>query len=424
MLGPVRLRLDRRWIQLVLSLCALSVGVACSDQSASAPSPVPPEPTAASAPAVTATTVEPAPSSVPYPQFDEDVEVRVRFIAYGDVDPNDDIDFGVIPDVRIAVITYRESSDWWNTVGSEISEEFPGAKLLIPPGAQMQSTAEAITASPIDFVTTGPDGTAETYLNPLKPSRSFSICVISPIDDLIAGCSLKEWIRPEAINEERIWSEALNEWRDPTIFYIYFSNGRAYIDQELDGSERYYRFLYGDRDSYSPLSEPATITLVATGQIGTDVPPITDHLAPGVSIAVINDADIGAWWTAVSDDGAAVNDLGQYALSVLSGWEFGWGIPYGSEARERVRQNTPVHYIDIDWPGILEVSMAPGSYLFCNVTYEYISHCDYESIVAAQDYVHRVNDVGIGTKMYKLTDSEAKQFLEEIKDWSVRSLYR
>ena len=415
---------NARQVRRGLWLCALAAGAACSSGSESAPSRVPAEPTAASAPAVTATTVEPAPSSVPYPQFDEDVEVRVRFIAYGDVDPNDDIDFGVIPDVRIAVITYRESSDWWNTVGSEISEESPGAELLIPPGAQMQSTAEAITASPIDFVTTGPDGTAETYLNPLKPSRSFSICVISPIDDLIAGCSLEEWIRPEAINEERIWSEALDEWRDPTIFYIYFSNGRAYIDQELDGSERYYRFLYGDRDSYSTLSEPATITLVATGQIGTDVPPITDHLAPGVSIAVINDADIGAWWTAVSDDGAAVNDLGQYALSVLSGWEFGWGIPYGSEARERVRQNTPVHYIDIDWPGILEVSLAPGSYLFCNVTYETISHCDYESIVAAQDYVYRVNDVGIGTKMYKLTDSEAKQFLEEIKDWSVRSLYR
>jgi len=407
-------RRSTRWIWQVSSLCALAVGAACSDGSGAAPSRVPTESTAASAPAVTTTTVEPAPSSVPYPQFDEDVEVRVRFIAYGDVDPNDDIDFGMIPDVRIAVITYRASSDWWNTVGSEISEEFPGAELLIPPGAQMQSTAEAIAASPIDFVTTGPGGTAETYLNPLKPSRSFSICVISPVDDLIAGCSLRE----------RIWSEAINEWRDPTFFYIYFSNGRAYIDQGLDGSERYYRFLYGDRDSYSSSSEPATITLVGTGQIGIDVPPITNHLAPGVSIAVINDADIGAWWTAVSDDGAAVNDLGQYALSVLFGWEFGWGIPYGSETRERVRQNTPVHYINIDWPGILEVSMAPGSYLFCNVTYETISHCDYESIAAAQDYVYRIASVGIGTRMYKLTDSEAKQFLEEIKDWSVRSLYR
>ena len=406
-----------------MSLCALAAGAACSGRSGAAPSPVPAESTAASAPAVTTATVEPAPSSVPYPQFDEDVEVKVRFIAYGDVDPNDDIDFGMIPDLRIAVINNRESPDWWNTIGGGVLEELPhGSRMFIPPGAQIKSTAEAIAASPIDFVTTGPDGTAETYLNPLKPSSSFSICVISPVDELIAGCSLSEWIWPKA--RERVSSEVINEWRDPTLFYIYFSNGRAYIEREQEGSERYHRFLHGRRDSYNPLSEPATITLVAIGQIGTDVPPFIDFLAPGVSIAVVNDADISRWWTAVSDDGAAVSDLGSYSLSVALGWEFGWGIPYGNEAHERVRQNTPVHFIDIDWPGILEVSMAPGNYLFCNVTYEYVSHCDYKSIVAAQDYVYRITEVGIGTKMYKLTDSEAKQFLEEIKDWNVRSVYR
>ncbi len=332
--------------------------------------------------------------------------MRVRFIAYGDIDPNDDIDFGVIPDVRIAVIKNRESPDWWNTVGGGVLEELPhGSRMFIPPGAQIQSTAEAIAASPIDFITTGPDGTAETYL---KSSESFSVCVISPVEDLIAGCSLSESI-----------------YRESYIpFYVHFSNGRAYIEREQEGSERYYRFLHGRRDSYDPLSEPATITLVAIGQIGTDVPPFIDFLAPGVSIAVVNDADIGMWWTAVSDDGAAVHDLDSYPLAVALGWEFGWGIPYGSETHERVRQNTPVRYIDIDWPGILEVSMAPGNYLFCDITYEHVSHCDYEGIAAAQDYVYRVNDVGIGTRMYKLTDSEAKQFLEEIKDWSVRSLYR
>ncbi len=397
---------NARRVRRGLWLCALAAGAACSGGSESAPPPVPPEPTAASAPAVTATTVEPAPSSVPYPQFDEDVEVRVRFIAYGDVDPNDDIAFGVIPDLQIAVINDRKSSEWWNTVGGEVlGEQTHGSRTFIPPGVQIRSTADAIAASPIDLIATGSDGTAETYL---KSSESFSVCVVSPVEDLIAGCSLSESI-----------------YRESYIpFYVHFSNGRAYIEREQEGSERYYRFLHGRRDSYDPLSEPATITLVAIGQIGTDVPPFIDFLAPGVSIAVVNDADIGIWWTAISDDGAAVHDLDSYPLSVSLGWEFGWGIPYGSETHERVRQNTPVRYINIDWPGILEVNMAPGSYLFCNVTYETISHCDYESIPAAQDYVYRVNDVGIGTKMYKLTDSEAKQFLEEIKDWSVRSLYR
>ena len=195
MLGPVRLRLDRRWIQLVLSLCALSVGAACSDQSASAPSPVPTEPTAASATPVTTTTVEWR--ALPLPLVDENedeyAEVRIKFIAYGDVDPNDDIDFGVIPDLQIAVINDRESSEWWNTVGGDnfggdnFDELPPGARMYIPPGVQIQSTVENIAASPIVFITTGPDGTAETYL---KPSEYFSVCVISPSDSSIAGCNL------------------------------------------------------------------------------------------------------------------------------------------------------------------------------------------------------------------------------------------
>ena len=402
-------RRNARWVWQVSSLCALAAGAACSGGSGAAPSRVPTDSTVSSSPVVTTTTAELR--TLPYPLVDENedeyAEVRVKFVAYGDVDPNDDIDFGVIPDLQIAVINDKESSEWWNTVGGDNFDELPpGARMFIPPGAQIQSTVENIAASPIGFITTGPDGTAETYL---KPSEYFSVCVISPVDSSIAGCNL---------------GSATGRWRE-MIFYVYLSHGRAYIDREPDGSERYHRFLYEHQDSYNPSDKPATITLVATGQTGTDVTPFIDYLAPGVSIAVVDDADIGAWWTAVSDDGAAVSDDGAaYSLSVATGWEFGWGIPYGGETHERVRQNTPVHFIDIDWPGILEVNMAPGDYLFCNITYEYISHCDYESIAAAQDYVYRVNDVGIGTNMYKLTDNEAKQFLEEIKGWSVRSLYR
>ena len=404
---------NARRVRRGLWLCALAAGAACSGGSESAPPPVPPAPTAASAPAVTATTVEPAPSSVPYPQFDEDVEVRVRFIAYGDVDPNDDIAFGVIPDLQIAVINDRKSSEWWNTVGGEVlGEQTPGSRMFIPPGAQMQSTAEAITASPINFVTTGPDGTAETYLNPLKPSRSFSICVISPIDDLIAGCSLKEWIRPEAINEERISSEALNEWRDPTIFYIYFSNGRAYIDQELDGSERYYRFLHGDRDLYSPSAEPATVTFVSTAfpnELNNSL--FEDkYLAPGAQVAVINDSDIGAWWDAVSDNG-------KYPLYAIRGVESGWDIPYDRAVRERVRKNALIRTVVIGWPGITEVDLSPGDYLFCDLrgldedNYAVISSCTYTDIAAARDYIFEVN-YGV----FELSD-KGRKLIEDSKNW-------
>ena len=394
MLGPVRLSLDRRWTQLVLSLCALSVGVACSDQSASAPSPVPPEPTAASAPAVTATTVEPAPSSVPYPQFDEDVEVRVRFIAYGDVDPNDDIDFGVIPDLQIAVINNRKSSEWWNTVGGEVlGEQTHGSRTFIPPGVQIRSTADAIAASPIDLIATGSDGTAETYL---KSSEVFSVCVVSPVEDLIAGCSLSESIYREHY----------------ILFYVYFSNGRAYIDREQNGDERYYRFLHGDRNLYSPSAEPATVTIVSTAfpnELNNSL--FEDkYLAPGAQIAVINDSDIGAWWDAVSDNG-------KYPLYAIRGVESGWDIPYDRVVRERVRKNTPIRTVVIDWPGIIEVNLSPGDYLFCDLkgldedSYAVISSCTYTDIAAARDYTFEVN-YGV----YELSE-KGRELMEDAKNW-------
>ena len=328
--------------------------------------------------------------------------MRVRFVAYGDVDPDDDIPFGVILDVQIAVITTRESADWWNTIGGDtLGELLSGAQMYIPPGAQIQSTAEDIAASPIDFVTTGSDGTAETYLD---PSQYFSVCAVSPVDEIIAGCNLSE----------SVW-----RMRDGNpIFYIYFSHGHAYIENEQNGSERYHRFLYGDHDSYSPSEEPAVVTFISTAHTGTDVPPFIDYLAPGASVAVIDDADIGAWWTAVSNNETAAPDLGPYSLSVSLDWEFGWGIPYDMEVRKRVVQSVPVRIIDIGWPGIIEVDMAPGDYLLCHVTYEFIADCNYDNIAAAQDYIYRVTISDI----WQLSDIEGRQLLEEIENWGIRSI--
>ena len=378
--------------------------MACSGQPGVAPSPVPAESTVASSSVVTTTTAELR--TLPYPLVDEnedeDAQVRVRFIAYGDVDPSDDIAFGVIPDLQIAVINDREASEWWNTIGGDDLDDMPpGALMFIPPGAQVRSTAEAIAASPIDFITTGPDGTAETYLNPLKPSRYFSICVISPVDELIAGCSLSEWI----------WSDATNEWRDPTLFYIYFSNGRAYIDREQNGDERYYRFLHGDRNLYSPSAEPATVTFVSTAFPNRlNNSHFEDKfLAPGAQVAVISDSDIGAWWNAVSDNGT-------YSLNA-SKFEFGWEIPYDRVVRERVRKNTPIRTVVIDWPGIIEVNLSPGDYLFCDLkgldedSYAVISDCTYTDIAAARDYIFEVN-YGV----FELSD-KGRELMEDAKNW-------
>ena len=315
-------------------------------------------------------------------------------MVYGDIDPNDDVPFGVIPNVQIAVIDDRKLPDWWNTVGGGNL----GHLNYIPPGAQVKSTVEDVANSSADFVYTGLDGKAEIYL---EPAKVFSICVVSQTGDLIAGCSLEQ---------------STGRWRAMN-FYIYFSHSRAYIDREMDGSERYYRFLYGDKNSYSPLNEPATITFVSTAHTGTDVPPLIDFLAPGASLAVIDDSEIGAWWTAVSDSVTAVTNGGGYSLSVSSGWEYGWGIPYGMEVREGVLQSVPVRIIDIGWPGIIEMDMAPGNYLLCHVTYEFIADCNYDNIAAGQDYIYRVTVADI----LRLSDIEGQQLLEEAKNWSIRS---
>ena len=377
----------------------LAAGAACSGQSGSAPSSVPTESTTASSPVTTTTETELR--TLPYPSTEEDEEeVRVRFVAYGDVDPYDDIPFGVIPDVRIAVIP-TTSAEWWNAVRIDDWDDIPpGSRMYIPPGAQIQSTAERIAASPINFIVTGSNGTTETYLN---PSNAFKVCTIHPFDELIAGCS----------TTISIWKVR----NQNPILYVYFSHDRAYIEDGQDGSERYHRYLYGDLDSYDPSGKPATVTLVSTGYTGTDVPPFIDFLAPGASLAVIDDSEIGAWWTAVFDGATAVTDGERYPLSILTDWEFGWGIPFNMEIRERVLQSVPVRIIDIGWPGIIEVDMAPGNYLLCHVTYEFIADCNYDSIVAAQNYIYRVTD----TDIWQLSDIGGRRLLEEVKDWIIRS---
>ena len=383
-----------RWTRRGALIGVLTASAACSDQ---------PETTVSSSP-VTATT-EAEPRTVPATFAEYEEEVRVRLVAYGDVDPGDEIPSGMMPDVRIAVIPRRESAKWWNAVGSDDWDDIPhGAQLDIPPGAQIHSTAEKIAASPIDFIATGADGTVEIYLDPSE-SLYHSVCVISPVGELIAGCS-----RMGQISKKR----------NLTV-YIYFSHGRAYIENEQHGSERYHRFPHKDQNSSSTSSEPATVTFVSTAHTGTDVPPFIDFLAPGASLAVIDDSEIGAWWTAVSDSVTAVGDapdpLGGYPLAVSSGWEYGWGIPYGMEVRERVLQSVPVRIIDIGWPGIIEMDMAPGDYLLCHVTYEFISDCNYDNLAAVKDYIYRVTDADI----QRLSDVEGRQLLEEVKDWRIRA---
>ena len=384
-------RRNTRWVWQVLSLCALAAGVACSGQSEAVPSFVPAESTAASATSVTTTTAELR--TVPLPSVDEDededVEVRIKFIAYGDVDPNDDIAFGMIPDLQIAVITERELQGWWNAI---VARDL-GYISYPPPGAQIQSAVEDIASLPIDSIITGSEGTVETYL---KPSEIFLVCVISPVDLLIAGCGDRE---------------STGRWRE-MVFYIYFSHGRAYINRDPDGSERYRRFLYGHQDSYSPTSEPTTLTFISTTYVDelSIYDSVGNHLEPGVSVAIIKDPDIGVWWESVLDfNKATIIDDGVYPLNVDNSSEFGWKIPHNYKAQEAILEST----ISTDSGGMIDIDLTPGDYMFCHLT-RYIIGCNYEYIAATQTYVFKV-DYGV----WKLSDSEGKQLLEDTKNWPV-----
>ena len=382
---------NARRVRRGLWLCALAAGAACSGGSESAPSRVPAEPTAASAPAVTTTTAEWR--TLPYPLVDENedeyAEVRIKFIAYGDVDPNDDIAFGMIPDLQIAVITERELQEWWDAiVASDL-----GYISYPPPGAQIQSAGEDIASLPIDSIITGSEGTAETYL---KPSEVFLVCVISPVDLLIAGCGDRE---------------STGRWRE-MVFYIYFSHGRAYINRDPDGSERYHRLLYRDQDSYSPTSEPATLTFISTTYVDelSIYDSVGNHLEPDVSVAIIKDPDIGVWWESVLDfNKATIIDDGVYPLNVDNSSEFGWKIPYNYKAQDAIPEST----ISTDSGGMIDINLTPGDYIFCHLT-RYIIGCNYEYIAATQPYVFKV-DYGV----WKLSDSEGKQLLEDTKNWPV-----
>ena len=113
----------------------------------------------------------------------------VRFVAYGDVDSDDDVPCGMLPDVRIAIISEKSGGEWrswWEAVGGNEL----GISQFMPLGARVPSTAEKLSKAPAQLVSTGPDGTAEIII-PHDPEENdnSSLCAISPVEDLIVGCS-------------------------------------------------------------------------------------------------------------------------------------------------------------------------------------------------------------------------------------------
>lgn len=199
--------------------------------------------------------------------------VTVRFVVYGDVDSDDDVPCGMIPNVRIAIINQaglnsaREEEDnmlnWWTAVGGDEL----GVKRLIPPGVRVPTSAENLSVAPAQFVTTGPDGIAETSI---AYEDDYSLCVISPDNALIAGCyhHLRLQIVPNHIT-----------------IYTYLIHGHA--DIEAWNSDRYQRFL----DGTGITETPTTVTFAAILS-GEEVPTLP---FPDTEIVIIGDAHVNAW---------------------------------------------------------------------------------------------------------------------------------
>ena len=277
-----------------------------------------------------------------------DNTATMRIVAYGDVDSDDDVPCGMLSGVRIAIISEEGAYSaikekdkllsWWTAVGGdELSIE-----TYIPPGARVPTTPDRVSAAPAQFVTTGPDGIAEMLID---HEDDYSLCAISPANDLITGCYHD--LTPRASVH--------------MTAYIYFIHGHAII--EIEGNDwyqeindRYQRFLDGEVSS----GESAIVRFEATSN--DDIEPSRPY--GDVDVIVIGDDHVNDWWAAVSDNGA--NELDADRVSV------------GSE----VLAYDWVHVVTTGPDGLAETALPPGDYLICSVTWHGRLGCIYENLAS------------------------------------------
>ena len=324
---------------------------------------------------------EPAPSEPPLTtaarefgvpaRIPDEGTVMVRFVTYGDIDPDDEVPFGMIPDVQIAIIREREVIDkegyigkyespyetidylgeWWETVGGHDL----GIKKRIPPGVRVQSTPEQLAAAPARFVTTGPDGTAESPITYYKDSWSFTFCALSPaVDNLIAGCS------PQSVYIQPI---PRSKSEDITI-QIYFTHGYAIVEPWRVDGDRFQRFSDGVE-----ASDELTHVWVSAGGF-SDLLDIPSWPVGGALVVVVDGAHVSDWWEAISDEGT--NELDMFR-----------GPYVGSEVFEHDWVQLAVTGPD----GLGMIALPPGDYLLCeNTGVRIAGGCLYEDLIGDRHY--------------------------------------
>ena len=368
-------------------------------------------PTTTVVPATTTTVDTSGFRTVPIEEDEEEKEskayvVTFRFVAFGDVDGVGGVGFGVVPDMRVAIIEEADLGDWWSAVGGDAL----GIRERIPSGVQVQGTAAGLESAPAQWVTTGPDGTAEVSFTFTEPKYSL-VCVVSPVvDNLIAGCTR---------HVRRIW--------EVNTFYVHFSHGRAFLDIKQDGEEQYQQFL-AEGEQFLAEGEPVTRTrrsLTGPRQYTATVTIVSfsygdvvgfNHFSPDIPVAIIEDADIGAWWTAISDNGEV--DLNLSLEPHWPDWARGKrhvdrGIYYDPETLEAA----PARIVTTGPDGSVEVELPVGTYLFCNIS-KVLTGCDYEYISTSYDNIFTAysNEQASGlTKISKNRGRKAMLILEEAR---------
>ena len=270
-----------------------------------------------------------------------DGSYTVRFVAYGDIDSDDDVPCGMLPDVRIAIIHQKRDKNvlqsWWDSVdGDEL-----GIEKFIPLGARVSTTTEKLSNAPAQFittVTTGVDGTAMVPISYDREQGDYSLCAILPIEEMIAGC----------IHDFYLLSPKTH-----TTVYVYLTHGHAII--EKSNSDRYQRFLDGSK------SAQALTKITVTSNMLDDVEPDRPYKSAGV--AIVADIHVNTWWAAISEYPGGLDRSFVSADLVAHDW---------------------VHMLTTDSDGLAEAALPPGDYLICGFAYALggPTECLYENLAS------------------------------------------
>ena len=314
---------------------------------------------------------------------------QVGFFAYGE---GGDDTTAAVAGARVAIIDDPEA--WWKALRDDV----PDGMEALPPGYQVRSTPERIASAPAQWITTGADGTA---VGDWQAGKDHLYCAVAAgVDDLIAGCS--QWQRGPGAR--------LNS--------IYFSNGRAFFmsaaDDAKDGSSHYSNLMLRRSDTLDPVK--VTYVVRTLLDWSDDEYPEGWYFHKTGALAVIEDADIGQWWRAISKtDELALSVVWSEALEYPIYTATQWSGSHqntdpGLRSSERpsylkVSRATfdaaPAQYLIIEADSIAEVTLDAGDHLLCSLRLSTagrtglgsssVVSCVYEDIVGPHDTV--IDDV-------------------------------